>query len=387
MRLPAKVLIVDDVEANRTLLADMMFALGHDPATAENGQVALELMGQREFDLVLLDILMPVMDGCETLTRIKKDEHLRHTPVVVISAVDELENVVRCITAGAEDYLVKPFNATLLKARISACLDRKRLHDQEEKHRAELEEANRVIQQQNEELKESNELKDRFLQIASHDIRNPLTIIAASVYTLRRDLGENLLPNHEEVFSAIDRATRGMSSIVETFLEYQKIREDKCTVESGEVDLNRIAAEVVFDCQEVATRKRIVLELEPDIRLPHCRGDSNRLGQVLTNYVSNALKFAPADTRVVVRTKWGEMGCRCEVQDQGPGVKPEERERLFQEFARISNAPTGKEKSTGLGLSIVKHLVEMQCGRVGAEFPADRGSIFWFEVPAAGPKP
>jgi putative two-component system response regulator len=143
----AKVLIVDDIEANREVLTRRLQNGEFQIATAEDGQQAVDLMAQEPFDVILLDIQMPRMDGFQVLEHMKSRDNLRHIPVIVISALDDLESVVRCIELGAEDYLTKPFNKVLLKARISACLDRKRLHDQEEEHRKVIEDYNQRLEE------------------------------------------------------------------------------------------------------------------------------------------------------------------------------------------------------------------------------------------------
>ncbi|NJK69280.1 MAG: response regulator [Microcoleus sp. CSU_2_2] len=126
------VLVVDDNEVNRDLLARRLQRQGHAVTVAVDGSQALELMRSAPFDLVLLDIMMPQMNGYEVLEHLKADEKLRYIPVIMISAVDDIDSIVRCIQLGAEDYLSKPFNPVLLKARISACLEKKRLRDQEQ---------------------------------------------------------------------------------------------------------------------------------------------------------------------------------------------------------------------------------------------------------------
>ena len=123
----ANILIVDDNEKNRNVLQDLVVTLGHIPFVSENGSTALTQMKKHLPDIVLLDILMPKMDGYEVLNRMKADKHSRHIPVIMISAVDEIKSVVRCIEKGADDYLTKPFNPTLLKSRIGACLEKYRL--------------------------------------------------------------------------------------------------------------------------------------------------------------------------------------------------------------------------------------------------------------------
>src|SRR6266566_6241253 len=127
----AALLVVDDIEDNRFALSRRLARQGYlNVTTAADGRQALELLNSRPFDLVLLDIMMPNVNGYEVLASMKTNECLRHIPVIMISAVDEIDSVIRCIELGAEDYLPKPFNPTLLRARVEACLERKRLHDQ-----------------------------------------------------------------------------------------------------------------------------------------------------------------------------------------------------------------------------------------------------------------
>jgi CheY-like chemotaxis protein/class 3 adenylate cyclase len=124
-------LVVDDNEVNRDVLRRRLTREGHEVTVAGNGREALELLAARAFDLILLDIIMPELNGFQVLERLKADEHLRHIPVITISAFDEMDSIVRCIEMGAEDYLTKPFDPVLLRARIGACLEKKRLRDRE----------------------------------------------------------------------------------------------------------------------------------------------------------------------------------------------------------------------------------------------------------------
>ncbi len=133
------VLVVDDDRVNRLLLTRSLEREGHRVSVADNGRTALGLLGEDPPDVVLLDIVMPELDGVSVLERIKGDSALQHLPVIMISAIDEIESVIRCIELGAEDYLAKPFNRVLLRARVGACLERKRLHDREAAHLAEIE--------------------------------------------------------------------------------------------------------------------------------------------------------------------------------------------------------------------------------------------------------
>lgn len=140
------VLVVDDVAENRDVLSDRLRREGYEVVTAESGERALDLLSRNSFDLVLLDILMPGLDGYEVLRRLKADERLRNLPVIMITALGELDAAARCIEMGAEDYLPKPFNPTLLQARIRACLEKKRARDREILLFEELQESHRRLQ-------------------------------------------------------------------------------------------------------------------------------------------------------------------------------------------------------------------------------------------------
>jgi len=142
------VLIVDDNEMNRDLLSRRLDRQGYDISLAADGQQALDMLAENQFDLILLDIMMPEINGYQVLEKMKTDTALRHIPVIMISALDEIESVVRCVELGADDYITKPFNPVLLKARISACLEKKTLHDQEEEHRKSIEQYNLHLEQE-----------------------------------------------------------------------------------------------------------------------------------------------------------------------------------------------------------------------------------------------
>ena len=157
------ILIVDDSEANRLILHDQVLTLGHTPVLAENGLVALEKVAQHQPDLLLLDIMMPKMDGYQVLARLKSDSVMRHIPVIMVSANDEIESVANCIEQGAVDYLIKPFSPILLKARIKAALANKLLHDQQEAHR-------QTIRQYNEKLEERVRERTRDLEEARLEV-------------------------------------------------------------------------------------------------------------------------------------------------------------------------------------------------------------------------
>jgi adenylate cyclase len=197
MNAPAKVLVVDDTEMNRDMLCSLLEADGHKSAVAENGRLALEILKAKPFDLVLLDVMMPEMNGYQVLEHVKSDSSLRDIPVIVLSALDEIGSVVRCIELGAEDYLPKPFDPVLLRARIGACLEKKHLRDQEILLRNELEEWNKTleerVQEQVTQLERLGRLKRFFSPqlaelIVSGDAEDPLKTHRREITVVYLDL-------------------------------------------------------------------------------------------------------------------------------------------------------------------------------------------------------
>jgi adenylate cyclase len=222
----ASILVVEDNVVHQQTLVQMLTREGHSVTTAENGRQALDRIGSEPFDVVLLDILMPEIDGYEVLEQLKADPNLRHLPVIMTTAVDDISSAVRCIEMGAEDFLTKPFDLTVLRARINAGLTKKRLHDLQQRHVAEMDHLNKRlearVEEQMSELVRTGELK-RFLprQVAEGLVagqlqtdgfeRRKVTILFSDMVGFT-DLSDSLEP--EELSDVLDEYLREMSSVL-----------------------------------------------------------------------------------------------------------------------------------------------------------------------------
>jgi adenylate cyclase len=203
----AALLVVDDIEDNRYTLTRRLSREGYtNLTTAANGREALELLQEKPIDLVLLDIMMPEMNGYEVLERLKADPDLRHIPIIMISAVDEIESVIRCIELGAEDYLSKPFNPTLLRARVGASLERKRLHDQVRAQAADLATWNKTLEKRVADQLAEIERMGRLRRFLSPQI-------AAAVLASG---DESVLESHRRDIAVVFCDVRGFTAFAET---------------------------------------------------------------------------------------------------------------------------------------------------------------------------
>jgi len=170
----SRILVVDDADSNREVMTRILEREGYRVETAVDGADALTRLRSAPFDMVLLDVMMPGMDGVQVMETIHGDDILNRLPVIMLSALNEQETVLKCIQLGAQDYLPKPVNQQLLKARIAACLEKKRSHDLEREYTRRVESMSAQVQVMNERLRQANQIKSRFLATAAHDLKNPL---------------------------------------------------------------------------------------------------------------------------------------------------------------------------------------------------------------------
>jgi signal transduction histidine kinase len=366
-----KVLVIDDGDAMRQSLIDVLELEGFETIGASSGEQGLQILADDSPDVVLLDVMMPGLNGLQTLEAIRANPATAELPVVMVTALDEPTDVVQGLELGANDYLTKPPQYEILVARVRTQIKIKRLQDQRRLDLA--------------RLRELDALKDKFLQIAAHDLKNPINNIGLGLSLLSK--GETTVasgsPEYERVIQLMEDATSTMQVIVNDFLDLQAMHAGKVELDRRPVLLNALIERVVRQYQPYAENKSISVQGEFADDLPEYQADADRLMQVLSNLVSNAIKFSPAGATVVVRSRVGNVGLRVEVQDNGPGIPDEDRAQLFQEFARLANKPTGGEKSSGLGLAIARHLVELHGGQIGADSQIGQGSVFWFELPLA----
>lgn len=353
------ILIVDDTPANLGVLVETLGAAGYQLMVAEDGEEALAQTVQTQPDLILLDVMMPGIDGFETCRRLKAREATSDVPVLFMTALNETADKVKAFAAGGVDYITKPIEHEEALARVRTHLALRRLRR---------------------ELQTQLTLKERFMRMAGHDLRSPLCLILMAAELARRQLAIPGGPAPTKYLDNIAESAAQMRRIIDTFLDLRMPSVNGGV--DGRVDLNLLGDAVIRQHAPAAERKQIALGVELAKTLPLARCDAALAYQAFANLTSNALKFTPPAGSVTLRTRLAGDRVRVEVHDTGPGIPAAEREQLFREHVRLSPQPTGGEESNGLGLSIVKHLIESQSGLVGADFPSDRGSIFWFELPA-----
>lgn len=368
--LTGTILVVDDNDDARMASVDVLELEGFQTLNAGDGHAALALLDDHHPDVILMDVMMPGMTGTEVLQAVRARPDTVETPVILVTMLDRPDDIVYGLELGANDYLTKPVQAEVLVARVRTQLKLKRLQDQRRQD---------IIR-----LAELDSLKDKFLQIAAHDLKNPINNMAVGLDLLELfiDPISEVLKDFPGIYNAMRVATDSMQTIVSDFLDHDAIRSGHIQLEPQPISLNHIIEQTSEQFRLMAERKKIELEIALDHNLGEIQADPNRVMQVVSNLIGNGLKFTKAGGKVTVRTLPVEGAQRMEVTDTGPGIREEDKDKLFQEFARLANRPTSGEKSSGLGLSISRKLVEMHGGRIGAESAPGQGATFWFELPA-----
>lgn len=365
-------LVVDDNEENRDVLARRLQRQGHWAVTAPSGQEALDALADQPFDLVLLDIMMPDMDGYEVLLRIKANPRTQHLPVIMISALDDLDSVVRCIEMGAADYLPKPFNPTLLRARVGASLREKRAHDREWRYTAELAESYRKLQ-------ELERLRDDLTHMIVHDLRTPLTSLLSGLQTV--PLVGDLNGTQTEMLEIAVDGGQTLLGLINNLLDVEKMEQESVPLDRTPLTAAGLIERAVAQVRMLAQANGLMLIQNVPLDLPSFSGDEDKLRRTLVNLLGNAIKFTPAGGAITAAAELSEGAILFSVRDTGEGIPPEAFDRIFEKFGQVENRKAGRKMSTGLGLTFCKLAVEAHGGRIWVESEQGQGSVFFFTIP------
>ncbi|KHD08908.1 histidine kinase [Candidatus Thiomargarita nelsonii] len=355
-------LIVDDKATNLKMLFTYLRSLNFKVLVAQNGSEVLIRVDRVQPDIILLDVMMPTMDGFETCSRLKANEKTRDIPVIFMTARTETVDKVKGFELGAVDYIAKPVQQEEVLARINAHLKLRKLQ-------TELENKNIELQQQNDEL-------EAFGHTVAHDLKNPLTSINGYLDYILEDFSPELDSEVLEVLQNVKKSGSKMVNIIDALLLLASSRH--LDVAMAPLNMGKIVSHVQ---QRLSYMMR---QYEANIIMPSdwliARGYAPWIEEVWTNYISNGLKYGGSPPLLKLGVSPDANGyIRFWVHDNGQGLTPEQQSRLFVPFSRIGQS---RVEGHGLGLSIVQRIVEKSGGQVGVESQVGQGSTFYFTLPA-----
>lgn len=374
------ILVVDDDRSMRLIMRQVMEKEGYQVAEATNGEECLPAYKQLQPDIILLDAIMPVMDGFTCCTQLQTlfadnsaSEMLRdRTPILMITGLDDQESVDRAFEAGATDYVTKPIHWAVLRQRVRRLLQTSRVvRDITERKRVEAE-----IRSALKKEKELSELKSRFVNITSHEFRTPLTTILSSTELLQIYGCKWTEEKKLQHLQRIQTAVKHMVGLMDDVLLIGK-------AEAGKLYCNFMQLELVHFCRDLVEEMQLTTSNHTIIFRAHqsclyADTDEKLLRHILTNLLSNAIKYSP--TGSTVQFELCEQGeAIFHVQDEGIGIPAEAQTQLFNSFYRASNV--GTISGTGLGLAIVKKSVELLAGKIMLQSEVKVGTKFTVSIP------
>ena len=354
-----RILIVDDQSTNIQVVGTALGRLGHDIIPALNGPTALKRLSLSPPDLILLDVLMPDMDGYEVCRRIRENPAWNDVPIIFLSAADDKGFIVRALEAGGVDYITKPFNQAELICRVRTQLSLKAARDR---------------------LKILAEDKDELLGIMAHDCKNQLGGLHMTAQLLLETARQNGHEHMTHLAENIEHNSGQLLLFVKEFLS-NAMTEHSLELEKQPFRLQDVVNQVAREYQRKAERKNLPFHVESPPENAMIEADPKAVRQILENLVSNAIKFSQPQAPVTLSVEEKEGRVICTVADKGPGFTEKDQKRMFQRYARLSARPTGGEPSTGLGLSIVKKLVDAMGGTLTCQSKPGQGARFSFSFP------
>lgn len=357
------VLVVDDEPKNVQLLTDVLEARSYTVWSASDGAQGLALARERLPDVVLLDVMMPRLDGFEVCRRLKGEQKTAAIPVLLVTALDARQDRIAGIAAGANDFISKPIDAADLVLRVRNAATTKQLHDQ--------------IATQLRQLQELEAARDTLTHMIVHDLRSPLTGLRAYL-----DLLQMAANGNAEVVDYVSEAqviAGRLTEMISQVLDVSRMESGRMPLSLKDSDLNVLLPAAVASLGPAPAGVAVVYEMPSTPVTIAC--DPDLLSRVVVNLVGNAFKFTPREGgRVEIGLTSEPDRVRITISDNGPGVPPEFRGKVFEKFGQAPLGQSSGTRSSGLGLTFCKLAVEAHGGRIGLESASGGGARFWIEL-------
>lgn len=398
---PARILIVDDVADNRAILGRRFQRRGFEVGEAESGAAALEAIDASPFDLVLLDVMMPEMNGLETLRRVRERFSALELPVIMVTGKSDSHDIVEALSLGANDYITKPVDFAVALARVHTQVGRRRAEEHVRRANLALSEANRDLElriaERTAELSRSNadlrvamseaqaanRAKDEFMLLVSHELRTPLNGLMVMGELLAHT---PLNDKQRKMGDIINSSASALNGIVCDMLDMMELNSGKMVLAPTLTSLGDLVREAAGPAQTAAQAKGLGFKIDigADAEAP-VRADGPRVRQILAKLLDNAVKFTEAgEVGVTVARSPASERVVLTVRDTGVGFDPAIARRLFRPFEQADGSLTRKFGGNGLGLAICQSLVDLMGGAISVDSEPGVGSRFRVELPLPG---
>ena len=365
---PQKILIVDDTPANLDVLFTYLKIAGYKTLVATNGEMAIKQLERIQPDLILLDIMMPGIDGFETCRRIRENPQTNDIPIIFMTALSGVDDKVAGFEAGAMDYITKPFQQAEVLARIS-----KELTVQKQKKELEALTAS---------LEESNAAKNKFFSIIAHDLRSGFSPLLLASTLLDKAITENDTQRIKTCADILNESSNRLFKLLQNLLDWARLQLGKMECNFQKVNLKKLILKNVSLYAENANQKKIDISFDIDSNPPiEMNCDVDMIDTVIRNLLSNAIKFTSEDGNIMIKGATENNFVVFSITDSGIGIDENIVNDLFSIHVKHKETGTAGEQGTGLGLILCKDLIEKNKGEIGCHSKKDQGTTFWFKVP------
>ena len=364
------ILIVDDTAANAKVL---LAALGdtYEVSVISDGATALAAMPTVEPDLILLDIMMPGMDGYKVCAQLQANPDTRDIPVIFLTALSEAGDEEKGLNLGAVDYITKPFNPTLVRARVRNHLALRHTRIEVVRQRNQVEGAYQ-------KLRKLERQRDDMVHMIVHDLRSPLAVIMCFLDLLSM---EKVAPDIEKLLCSAQQTTQALSGMISTLLDVSRLETGQMPLHCEASDVGQLTHLALDHLGRLASGRRVSAHLPNSPIRANC--DPTLTGRILQNLLDNALKFTPKQGSIQITIVAEESCVRLSIADTGPGIPAEYHEKVFQKFGQVETRKAGERASTGLGLTFCRLAAEAQGGSIQLESEPGHGSTFHLRLPLA----
>lgn len=362
----SKILIVDNIRTNFEILRKSLMPEGYHLLFSNNGKTALELVNNNKPDLILMDLLRPEMEGFETCALLKNSESTKDIPIIFVTELSDTEAILRGFALGAIDYITKPFCLDEVRTRVRVQIQ--------------LLTASNQLKENKQTFIELNEFKNSFINMALHDLCNSLYVVCGITEILMKTNGTLSTDKFKEYINMIYSSGETMLSLVNNVLSNAEIEKGNLNINIEPGPIKKLIKERIELFKTRAQLKNIEIHSSLN-EIERVLLDKNYVSRVIDNLISNAIKFSECNKSIYVDLEQEDSHAKVSVRDEGPGISREDQTKLFRTFQRLSARPTDGERSIGLGLSIVKKIIEAHNGSLRVSSHLGSGSTFSFLLP------
>ncbi|NIU00463.1 MAG: response regulator [Nitrosopumilaceae archaeon] len=371
----AKVLIVEDNPESIDLLHYFLKPFGYTLDTVTDGEQALEYIKTQLPDIILLDVMLPKLDGFEVCRHLKGDERTFHIPIIMITALKELRDKIKALEAGVDDFISKPFESVELTTRVNSLLRIKFYHD-------EIIKRNRELENQKRTLEREDKLKKELTNLIVHDMKSPLFVIQGNLQMMNmiKDSGSN---NHDEKYTKrIERSSRGLLRMILNLLDISRLEQETIEFEPVPVDISKIVLEAATYFQDIPEHSKKSIDIQISEEIQSVFVDKPIFERIINNLFSFAFQNAGDNSTIRVKTEtFGEDFIILKISHEGRHIPEKFHKKIFTKFAQNELKNAGFKPARGLGLIFCRMAIEANGGTIEIDPEFKDGTAFILRLP------